>query len=109
MPRRYAFGLIAWCLFSLRADGWDDGFGNLPNKISVCRNVMAGLRPDLGALRGDVPGELVTLIERCWAQESHVRPRAKEAADELDALLARVRRGVATFWGVGSSLTHRAA
>lgn len=89
--RRYAFGLIVWCLFSGRVDAWADEAGRLPSRVTLIRSVSAGLRPDLSALRDDTPGELAPLIRRCWAEDAPVRPRAKEVADELEALLARVR------------------
>ena len=89
--RRYAFGLLLWCLFSGRANAWADVDGRLPRPALLIGRVLAGQRPDIHALRSDTPLALVSLVQRCWAHHAGERPRAGDVAAALDALLHQVR------------------
>ena len=71
-PRRYAYGLLLWCLFSGRPHAWADAEGRPPSAAAFTaithRILTLGDRPDLAAPRPDTPAGVTALMRRCWAQ-----------------------------------------
>ena len=73
---RFALGMLLWCLSSGRTHALADEAGRLPAMGVLVARVLSGKRPDLAALREEVPPGLRANIERCWACDPAVRPTA---------------------------------
>lgn len=69
---------------------WANEDGVPPRSDVLHGLVLAGQRPDLGALRRDTPAGLVSLLQQCWAQAAEDRPRASDAFQVLGEILAQV-------------------
>ena len=58
-----------------------------PNRIEICANVLTLPPPPLASLRPELPGALVSIVERCLDK----RPESRfQSVDELSRALARV-------------------
>ena len=76
--------MLLWCLFSGRAQAWEDASGRVPGAVFIVdRVVNKGGRPDVAALRPDIPAAVITFMQRAWARMPLVRPTASEAAAVL--------------------------
>jgi DNA-binding helix-hairpin-helix protein with protein kinase domain len=64
-------------------------------------NPLSARRPDLAAVEPGCPGELVALMQRCWADEVGERPAVEECVAELGQLLqslSRLRALLSMLW-----------
>jgi len=84
----YAFGILMWEVLARRVpfNGW--------KPADIVAHVTSGKRPDMSAstfgLEADAVGDLMQLMQRCWAQDAAERPEFSELVTVLGAWKPRV-------------------
>ncbi|KAH3744494.1 protein serine/threonine kinase [Pelomyxa schiedti] len=76
----YSFGILAWEIVTRR-----DPFSDLQSFWKITEFVINGNRPPLEEINS--PG-LKSIIEKCWAQDHHDRPRFEDVSPLLEQELA---------------------
>ncbi|TFK53815.1 kinase-like protein [Heliocybe sulcata] len=81
----YAFGLLAWQIFSGIVP-----FSNIRSDANAVLRIVQGDRPSRTQQCNEagLTNELWDLIERCWVANDHLRPTMSEVARELEGLRA---------------------
>lgn len=66
----YSYGILLWEILSRKTP-----YSNLNNVMGIIKYVaMDHKRPDLEAIPGECPRELVQVMQKCWAHEPQERP-----------------------------------
>lgn len=81
---------VLWCMFSGRQHPWADSPVPVDLRFGFrfISAIIAGRRPDMGALYPDTPPLIKDLMERCWAHHHAMRPSALAVAEATGRALA---------------------